>query len=150
MMVDKDNAHPFMNPYQGFLSHGGSPVVTMVVSILSLSLMTWMIWGYPHELEIQKKIGHPNTTHLSDPVVQLTLEAETSVSSPSSKTMTRWKKQRSTADPSTWGCQGDADYGRRTLLSQPARPSLPLSAQRWCAPRVAWRCPQNSQLCRHA
>jgi hypothetical protein len=25
MMVDKDNAHPFMNPYGGFLSHGGSP-----------------------------------------------------------------------------------------------------------------------------
>jgi hypothetical protein len=29
-------------------------VVAMVVSILKLSSMTWMIWGYPHELETSK------------------------------------------------------------------------------------------------
>ena len=37
MMVDKDDDHPFMNPY------GGSP--SMVVSILSRGFAEW----YPHD-----------------------------------------------------------------------------------------------------
>ena len=36
--------HLFEHPWC-FLSHGGSPVVTMVVSILKWLSMTWMIWG---------------------------------------------------------------------------------------------------------
>ena len=33
----------------GNWDHLGPPVVTTLVLILSHVLMTWMIWGYPHD-----------------------------------------------------------------------------------------------------